>query len=296
MRRGRLVLAMIAAALLGEAAAAQQRNVAQVEIKTTPLGEGVSMMEGAGGNLGVSVGPDGVLLIDDELAPLSDKIKAAIAKLSDRPVKILFNTHYHGDHVGGNENFGNAGATIVAHDNVWARMSQADPLRSLPPYPGPALPLISFRDRITFHVNGDTLQVIHVPPAHTDGDCFLLFEKANVLHTGDLFFNGRYPFIDVPSGGSVDGMVAADEKILALANDRTRIIPGHGPLGDKASLQGFHDMMVQVRDRIRPLVAAGKTKDEIVAAKPTADFDETWGKGGAMPERFVGAIVDGWKK
>src|SRR5438552_2237587 len=149
MRRGRLILAMLAAALLGAAAAAQQRNMDQVEIKTTPLGEGLFMMEGAGGNLGVSVGADGVLLIDDEFAPLSDKIKAAIAKVSDKPIKILFNTHYHGDHVGGNENFGKWGATIVAQDNVWARMSVADAQRSLPAYPGPALPLITFGDRIT---------------------------------------------------------------------------------------------------------------------------------------------------
>ena len=295
MRRARLILALFAAALLGAAAAAQQRDFSQVEIKTQQVADGIYMMQGAGGNLGVSVGPHGVLLIDDSFAPLSDKIKAAIAKVSDQPVRFLFNTHYHGDHVGGNENFGKSGVTIVAHDNVWARMSVEQKARSQPPYPKDALPILTFGETMTFHLNGDTVRVTHVPPAHTDGDAVLVFTKANVMYTGDCFFNGRYPVIDVVAGGSIDGMIAADERLLGRVNDQTKIIPGHGPLGDKVSLQAFHDMLVKVRDTIRPMVAAGKTADQIVAAKPTADLDEKWGKGGSPPDRFVAVVVEGMK-
>jgi glyoxylase-like metal-dependent hydrolase (beta-lactamase superfamily II) len=294
-RRNLILAAPVGAALLGAAVAAQQRDFSTVEIKTEQVATGIYMMQGAGGNLGVVTGPDGVMLIDDQFAPLSEKIKAAIAKVSDKPVRFLVNTHYHGDHVGGNENFGKLGITIIAHDNVWARMSVPQPARSLPAYPKEALPIITFSDRMTFHMNGDTVDVVHMPPAHTDGDAILRFEKANVVHAGDCFFNGRYPVIDPAAGGSIDGMIGATEKILSLVNDQTKIIPGHGPLGDKASLKAFHDMMVTVRDKLRPMVAAGKTKEEIVAAKPTADLDAKWGTGGAPPDRFVTAVVEDMK-
>ena len=295
MRRSGIVLASLGAALMGAAVAAQQRDFSKVEITTQQVAEGIYMLQGAGGNIGIMAGADGVLMIDDQFAPLSEKIKAAIAKVSDKPVRFLFNTHYHGDHVGGNENFGKLRITIVAHDNVWARLSKPDAARSLPAYPKEALPIITFGGTITFHLNGDTIAVTHLPPAHTDGDAVLYFEKANVLHTGDCFFNGRYPVVDVKAGGSVDGMIAATEKILSMVNDRTKIIPGHGPLGDKASLQAFHDMLVAVRDKVRPLVASGKSVEEIVAAKPTADFDAQWGTGGSPPDRFVTAVAEGLK-
>ena len=295
MRRSGIVLASLGAALMGAAVAAQQRDFSKVEITTQQVAEGIYMLQGAGGNIGIMAGADGVLTIDDQFAPLSEKIKAAIAKVSDKPVRFLFNTHYHGDHVGGNENFGKLGITIVAHDNVWARLSKPDAARSLPAYPKEALPIITFGGTITFHLNGDTIAVTHLPPAHTDGDAVLYFEKANVLHTGDCFFNGRYPVVDVKVGGSVDGMIAATEKILSMVNDRTKIIPRHGPLGDKASLQAFHDMLVAVRDKVRPLVASGKSVEEIVAAKPTADFDAQWGTGGSPPDRFVTAVAEGLK-
>lgn len=294
-RRGLILAAPAGAALLGAAVAAQQRDFSTVEINAEKVAEGIYMMQGAGGNLAVSVGPDGVLLIDDQFAPLTEKIKAAIAKVSDKPVRFLFNTHYHGDHVGGNENLGKLGVTIVAHDNVWARMSVPQPARSQPAYPKEALPIITFSDRMTFHLNGDTVQVTHLSPAHTDGDAILRFEKANVVHTGDCFFNGRYPVIDAAAGGSIDGMIAATERILSLVNDQTKIIPGHGPLGDKASLKAFHDMLVAVRDKVRPLVAAGKTQEQIVAAKPTADFDAKWAAAGMPPDRFVTTVVEGMK-
>jgi glyoxylase-like metal-dependent hydrolase (beta-lactamase superfamily II) len=154
---------------------------------------------------------------------------------------------------------------------------------------------VTFNDRLTFHLNGDTIEVFHVAPAHTDGDAVLRFLKANVVHMGDTFFNGRYPVIDVFAGGSIEGMIAADERVLALVNDQTKIIPGHGALGDKKSLQAFHDMMVEVRDKIQPLVKAGKTNDEIVAAKPTADLDAQWGTGGVPADRFVTTVAQGMR-
>jgi len=299
--RNRLIaITLVALAVAAAAVAQQQTDFSKIEIKTTQLADGIYMMQGAGGNLGVSTGSDGVLLIDDQFAPLSDKIKAAIAKVSDKPVRFLFNTHYHGDHVGGNENFGKLpGITIVAHDNVWSRMSveQVNTFfnRTTPPYPKEALPVVTFNDRLTFHLNGDTIEVFHVAPAHTDGDAILRFKKANVVHMGDTFFNGRYPIIDVFAGGSIAGMIAADERVLALVNDQTKIIPGHGPLGDKKSLQAFHDMMVKVRDRIAPMVKAGKSDSLIVAAKPTADFDAVWNPSGATPDRFVTAVAQGMR-
>jgi len=294
-----VVVVLAALAIAAAAVAQQQTDFSKIEIKTIPVAEGIYMMQGAGGNLGVSTGPDGVLLIDDQFAPLSDKIKAAIAKVSDKPIRFLFNTHYHGDHVGGNENFGKLGITIVAHDNVWSRMSveQVNKLmnRTTPAYPKEALPVVTFNDRLTFHLNGDTIEVFHVAPAHTDGDAVLRFLKANVVHMGDTFFNGRYPVIDAFAGGSIDGMIAADERLLALVNDQTKIIPGHGPLGDKKSLQAFHDMMVKVRDKIQPLVKAGKSDSAIVAAKPTADLDAVWNPTGSTPDRFVMAVAQGMR-
>ena len=291
MRRG-LALTMLGV-LLGVAASAQQRDFSKVEIKAEKVADGLYMMQGAGGNLGVSTGPDGVLLIDDQFAPLSDKIRAAIARVSDTPVRFLFNTHYHGDHVGGNESFGKAGITIVAHDNVRARMSVDQPARNQAAYPKEALPILTFGETMTFHLNGDTIRVVHLPPAHTDGDAVVRFLKANVVHAGDCFFNGRYPIIDVAAGGSAEGMIAAADRILAMVDDRTRIIPGHGPLGDKAALRAFRDMLTAARDRVKPLVDAGKSNEEIVAAKPTADLDAKWGTGGATPDRFVIAVAEG---
>jgi len=294
-----IAVVVVALVVAAAAVAQQQTDFSKIEIKTTQVADGIYMMQGAGGNLGVCTGPDGVLLIDDQFAPLSDKIKAAIAKVSDKPIRFLFNTHYHGDHVGGNENFGKLGITIVAHDNVWSRMSveQVNKLmnRTTPPYPKEALPVVTFNDRLTFHLNGDTIEVFHVAPAHTDGDAILRFTRANVVHMGDTFFNGRYPVIDVFAGGSIAGMIAADERVLALVNDQTKIIPGHGPLGDKKSLQAFHDMMVKVRDKVQPLVQAGKSDSAIVALKPTADLDAQWGTGGMPADRFVITVAQGMR-
>jgi cyclase len=277
------------------APAPPQRDFSTVEIKTEKVADGVYMLTGAGGNIGVSVGADGVLIIDDQFAPLTEKIKAAIAALTDKPIKFLLNTHYHGDHTGGNENLGNAGVVIVAQDNARKRLSldQVNPSngRVTPAAPYAALPVITFNDTLSFHMNGDSIVVFHVAPAHTDGDAIVRFTRGNVVHMGDCLFNGRYPVIDVPAGGSIDGMIAAAERVLPTLAADTKLIPGHGPLADQAALQAFHDMLVGVRNKIRPLVKAGKTADEIVAARPTAAFDARWAPDSTSGARFTRVVV-----
>jgi cyclase len=280
---------LLVAALLPVAAAAQQ-NFDTIQVRTTKVGEGVYMLTGAGGNLGVSAGADGVILIDDQFAPLSDKIKAAIAAVGG-PIRFLLNTHWHGDHTGGNENFAKGGVVIVAHENVRHRMSVEQFIAAfnqhVPASPVGALPVVTFTDAVTFYLNGDSINVFHVPPAHTDGDAIIWFRHANVVHMGDTFFNGRYPLIDVSSGGSVDGMVGAADRVLGMVDANTKIIPGHGPLGDRAALQTYRTMVATVRDRIKRAVAAGQTLAQVQASKPTAEFDAVWGKGSITPERFV---------
>ncbi len=288
-----LALVAVSAVSSGHAgsARAQMPDAAKVTIKTHKLAERVWMLEGAGGNIGVSAGDDGVFVIDDQFAPLSDKIKAALSRISTRPLRFVFNTHWHGDHTGGNENMANAGALIVAHDNVRRRMSVEQFIkgmgRRLPASPPRALPVVTFASEASFHLNGDEIHVIHVANAHTDGDAVIHFKKANVLHTGDTFFNGMYPFIDVDSGGSVDGYIAAQQKLLSLADDKTKIIPGHGPWANKAALQAAHDVLVKARDRIAKLIAANKTLDQIKAARPTADLDGRWGKAFIKPDMLA---------
>ena len=238
--------------------------------------------------------------MDDQFAPLTDKIVAAIRAITDKPVRFVVNTHWHADHTGGNENFAKAGAVIVAHDNVRKRMSTEqfnEVFKSTTPAsPRAALPVVTFAQSVTLHLNGDAVQVTHVPPAHTDGDSIVHFTKANVIHMGDLFMNGSYPFIDVGSGGHVDGVVGAAEKALAMANDQTKIIPGHGPLADKASLQAFRDMVATIRDRVAALVKEGKSLEEVQAAQPSKEFDAKWGGGFMKPEQFVGLIYASLKR
>jgi cyclase len=276
---------------LGASLAAQQQDFSKVEIKATKLADGVYMLTGSGGNLGLSVGEDAVFLVDDQFAPLTEKIKAAIATISDKPVRFVLNTHWHFDHTGGNENLGQAGSLIVAHDNVRKRMSVEQFIRDLdmkiPASPPAALPVITFSDTTTFHLNGEEIHAVHVPPAHTDGDSLVHFRKANVIHMGDTYFNGMYPFFDRSSGGSLDGIIGAAEKALALADGSTKIIPGHGPLGDKKTLEGYLNMLRTARERVKKLVDAGKTADEVVAAKPLVEFDGTWGKGFIPPDQFL---------
>ena len=268
-----------------------------VEIKTIEVAEGVYMLEGRGGNIGLSVGADGAFMIDDQFAPLTEKILAAVATLTDEPVRFLVNTHWHGDHTGGNENMANGGVIIVAHENVRTRMSQDNFLAAfnanVPASPEAALPVVTFSDAVNFHWNGDDIHVFHVEPAHTDGDAIIHFRRANVFHMGDTYFSGMYPFIDVSTGGSIDGMIAAADRVLAKANANTRIIPGHGPLSGVDELRASRDMLAAVRDTVASLVSAGNSRDEVIAAKPTGVFDAAWGGGFLKADRWVGIVYDG---
>ncbi len=281
-------------------ASAQDQDFSKVEVKTVPLAGSVSMLEGSGGNIGVLVGTDGVLLVDDEYAPLVPKILAAVKQLSPKPVRFVVNTHFHGDHTGGNAPLGTDGAVIIAQDNVFKRLSteqySARLQKNIPAAPASAWPVVSFADSVTFHFDGEQVDVFHVVPAHTDGDSVLWFRKANVVHMGDVFFNGMYPFIDTAGGGSIDGMVTALDTVLGRIDDGTKVIPGHGPAGSKADLKKFRDMLATVRDRIRKAVQQGKTQDQVVAAKPTADFDAAWGNGFLKPDAFVAMTYAGMKK
>ncbi len=268
-----------------------------VEIRTVPVADGVYMLMGSGGNIGLSIGEDGAFVIDDQFAPLTDKILAAIRALTDKPVSFVINTHWHGDHTGGNENMGKAGAIIVAHENVRVRMSEEQFIEAFdsrtPPAPVGALPIITFSDAVTFHWNGDDIRVFHVEHAHTDGDAMVRFSHANAVHMGDTYFSGTYPFIDVSTGGGIDGVIRAAALILETVDDNTQIIPGHGDLSNRAELRDYWEMLITVRLRMRKLIDEGKSKEQIVAAKPTADLDAKWGGGFMEPDVWVGIVYDG---
>lgn len=277
-----------------------QAGLDTVKIQTLPAGKGVYMLLGQGGNIGLSVGEDGAFLVDDQYAPLTPRILAAVKAVSDKPVRFLVNTHWHGDHTGGNENMAAAGVIILAHDNVRTRMSTEQFIAAFnsrtPASPRAALPVVTFSESVTFHINGDDIQAIHVPPAHTDGDVLIHFRQANVLHMGDTFFNGRYPFFDLSSGGSFEGVIGAAEIAMQFVNDSTRIIPGHGPMGTRADLVLYHDVLAKVRDRVAALIKQGRTKEEVIAAKPSAEWDATWGTGFMKPDVFLGMVYDSMKK
>lgn len=294
----RIAIVLLIAAATAVGVRAQERRA--IEIKSIPVAENVYMVAGAGGNLGLSVGDDGALLIDSEYAQLTEKITAAVQEVCKASIRFVINTHWHFDHVGGNESFAKAGAVLVAHENVRKRMSTEQVLgalgRRVPPSPAGALPAVTYTDTLTFHWNGDEVQVLHVEPAHTDGDSFVHFRKANVLHMGDVYFNGMYPFIDTNAGGSIDGMIKAVDRALKLVDDKTRIIPGHGPLSGVAELREYREMLATARDRVQALVRQGKSRDEVIAAKPTKDLDEKWGRGGFEPDTWVGIVYDGMKK
>jgi len=284
------MIPLVAIAFAATAAHAQQ-DFSKTVVTVTQVSMGVYMLQGAGGNIGLSIGNDDAFMVDDQYAPLTPRIRAAIATVTPKPVRFLLNTHWHGDHTGGNESMQGAGAIIVAHENVRRRMGveqfNAAFNRRTPASPGPALPVVTFSEGMTFFVNGDSVRAVHVRNAHTDGDVLVMFQSANVVHMGDVFFNGFYPYIDVSSGGSAKGIVAAVDRALAMTNSQTRFIPGHGPVATREDLVRYRTVVNTVTDRVARLVAQRRTLAQVIAAKPSAEFDAQWGNGFMKPEQFV---------
>jgi cyclase len=268
-----LLFALVATSIFG------QRDFSKVEVKATKVAGTVYMITGAGGNIGVSAGADGLVMIDDQFAPLAPKIEAALKSIVDQPLRFLINTHYHGDHVGGNEHFG-AKTTIVAHENVRKRLASGGKVwgNDVPPAPKTALPIVTFNDSLTLHLNGEDVRAVHMPHGHTDGDAVIWFTQSNVVHMGDNFFNGNFPVVDLDNGGSIQGMIDNIGKVLAVVPADAKIIPGHGPLSDKAGLTKFRDVLVATRAAVAKAAAAGKTVEQMKSEKVLAEWD-SWGQG-----------------
>jgi len=301
MNRVRIAAVATVVALAGSAlaqtppaAAPPAPDFSKVEIKTTDLGDHVYMLEGQGGNITVAVAKDGIIMVDGEYAPLHDKIRAAIAIVSNEPIKYLIDTHFHGDHTGGNEPFAKDGVTIVADVNVKKRLA-AGTTNGLtgvktPPAPPAALPSKTYTGSLKIRLLGRVADLRHIANAHTDGDTYVWFKTSNVLSTGDTFTNGRYPNIDFANGGNIKGMIAAADTYLKMTNDKSRIVPGHGPIADKAALAAYRTMLVTARDRMAKLVKAGKSEDDVVAAKPFADLDAKWAPSELAAKNFVRVV------
>ena len=286
---------IIVVLLFAPCLAVTAQNFDTVTIKTTKVAGSVYMLEGSGGNIGVLIGNDGVILIDDQFAPLSEKIKKAIAAISDKPIRFIINTHFHGDHSDGNKVFGSEGSIIVAHENVRKRLSTDYIFEAFKQeqkalsYEG--LPKITFAESLNFNMNGETVQVIHIKNAHTDGDAAIYFKEANVLHAGDAFVRYGLPFIDDGGGGTIDGMISGAEQMLKMINDETKIIPGHGQISSKKDLQDFKNQLQTIRNRIADGIKAGKTVDQIISSDPTKEF-----KTGFDKIFFVQAVYNSLKK
>jgi glyoxylase-like metal-dependent hydrolase (beta-lactamase superfamily II) len=306
----RIALAAVAACLIASVAAAQTPappappliDWAKIEIKATDLGNNTYMLTGQGGNITVAVGTDGIIMVDGQFAPLSDKIKAAIKAIAPLPIKYLVNTHFHGDHTGGNENFAKDGATIVAHDNIRVRLAAGTVSgltgAKVAPRPAEALPTQTYvGGSIALEVGGRKAQLTHIANAHTDGDTWVYFADANVLCTGDTANNlRRYQNIDYMNGGDVRGMIRALETYIKASNDQTKIVVGHGALATRADLMVFRDMLVTSHDRIKKLFDEGKTEAEVIAAKPLADLDATWGNNPAHAEGHTKNVYNSFKR
>ena len=276
---------------------ASSQNFDAVEIQTQQVSSGVYMLLGQGGNIGVFIGDDGVFVIDDQFAPLTDKILAAIGAITSEPVRFVFNTHWHGDHTGGNENLAGVGAVIVAHENVRERLSMDQVLERVGREPAPtpaapegALPVITFAEDVTFHLNGDEVYAFHVSNAHTDGDAIVHFRRANVVHMGDTFFRDRFPFIDTATGGSIDGLIAATGAGLAVMDARTMVIPGHGALSTREDLRAYRDALMSMRYAVARLMEEGHSLERIQDFRPIRDQAEAWGQDEAAERNFVATI------
>jgi glyoxylase-like metal-dependent hydrolase (beta-lactamase superfamily II) len=286
--------ALIEAAFQANPVDARRAQMAAAPIVTTTLTERLAMLSGAGGNVLVFHGPDGKVVVDGFVKPAWPKLKAALAAIDDAPIKSLIDTHWHFDHADNNGNFRAEGAGVIAHENTKTRLMQAHDLLGMHFDPAPVgeLPTQTFAAGLTLNINGEQVDLRHVAPAHTDTDVFVFFPKANVLHMGDVFFNGAYPFIDASTGGHIDGMIAGVQKALGVANAQTRIVPGHGPLGRRPTLEAYGRMLTAIRDVVQKLKAAGKTLAEAQAAKPSAPFDAAWGKGMMGPNDFVALVYN----
>jgi glyoxylase-like metal-dependent hydrolase (beta-lactamase superfamily II) len=290
-RSAALLPATLCAFVSVVATAQQPPPEPRAEIRVQQVRHGLHVVTGGGGNVAVWSGADGIALVDDSLEQVSPSLLDAVAKIAPGPVRFVVNTHWHPDHTGGNERIGRAGGVVLAHENVRARLGEAQVIEAydlaVPASPKAALPIVTFGDAVSLHLNGDHLVATHLVDAHTDGDVVVAWEEANVVHVGDVFYNGGYPFVDRASGGSLAGMVAAMELVLARTDAKTVIIPGHGPLSNRAELSAFRDMLVAVGRRVRELVEQGRSEEEVLAARPTAAFDDRYGNGSLTPERFV---------
>jgi len=288
------ILLVLVAGLAPHAVAGHHEDV---KITANQVAPGVYMVTGKGGNIGLFIGEDGTFLIDDQFAPLTEKILATIKSVGGEHPRFLINTHYHGDHTGGNEKLGKKGTLIFSHHNVRERLEEGSYIAAFkmkrPAVSKDGLPVVTFSKKVKFHLNGDTVHVKHVPHAHTDGDSFIFFEKANVIHAGDFVFNGIYPFIDVHHGGSLKGMIRAVDKIMRMSDDQTKIIPGHGPLADKKQLSEYRDMLATAYERLRKLKAEGKNAQEAAATGPLDDLEATWGDGMFNGARWIEIIWAG---
>jgi glyoxylase-like metal-dependent hydrolase (beta-lactamase superfamily II) len=287
----RTVVGVCAAILVASLAFAQGgQDFSKVEIKANKVTDKFYTLDGQGGTIGVLVGPDGVFMVDTQFAPLSDKIAAAIKQITPQPIKFIVNTHVHGDHTGGDENFGKMGATIISREELRFRLAHPAPqANGQPGVPTPAvgLPKQTYRERLTMHVNGEEVQLIAVPRAHTDGDTMVYFPGLDIIMTGDFYRSIQYPNVDRNNGGSLQGLIDGLGMVIGRAGPGTKIVPGHGPTVDRAAVVAHRDLVLAVRDRVAPLVAQGKSEDEVVAAKVTADLDGKVQQAGTTGERFV---------
>jgi cyclase len=282
-----------------QAAAPAQPDFSQVQIKTTKLTNNFYTLEGQGGTIGALVGPDGVFLVDSQFAPLTDKIVAAVKQISDGRIRFLVNTHVHGDHTGGNENFGKLGVVILSRPQLRARLVKPSPAANgttPPSAPAAALPMVTYDAPVTVTMNGEEVRLIPVPAAHTDGDTMVRFQTADVIMTGDFYRSIQYPNIDRVNGGSLNGMLDGLKAVVDLAGPNTKIIPGHGPIVDKTAVNAHRDMIIALRDKVAGLVRQGKTQEEVVASKPTADFDAKMLTPGTTGDRFIGQLYGELKK
>jgi cyclase len=285
--------AVIALAMGSASAHAQgqtQPDFSRVEIKTTKLGNNFYTLEGVGGTIGVLAGPDGVLMVDDQFAPLSAKIAAAIKQISDQPIRFLVNTHVHPDHTGGNENFGKMGAIIFAREELRDRLMHPNPAANgTPGVPAPAvaLPLVTYEGIVKLHINGEVVELIPIPRAHTDGDTMIYFPGLDIIMTGDFYRSVQYPNIDRANGGTLNGLLDGLGIVIGLAGPNTKIVPGHGPVVSRAEVMANRDMILAVRDRVAKMVADGKTQDEVLAANPTSEYDARVPNSKETTQRFV---------